>query len=164
MYLLDLWRGQTSSDLWIEAWCDLVCKWKPLFWAEERGQIISGIGPYLQRRAIERKAHTAREQFVSRGDKATRSQSFRGRIAMLGLYVPTHAHWYPALRAELLSFPAGKFDDQVDALGLIGQLLDRITAGQNPKPPPEQKAPDAYCPFDDLYDLQRDISLNFKLL
>jgi hypothetical protein len=55
MYLLDLWRGQTSSDQWIEAWCDLVCKWKPLFWAEERGQIISGIGRYLQRRAREQK-------------------------------------------------------------------------------------------------------------
>src|SRR6516165_6030246 len=66
MYLLDLWRGQTSSDQWIEAWCDLVCKWRPLFGAEERGQIISGIGPYLQRRAIERRAYTAREQFVSR--------------------------------------------------------------------------------------------------
>jgi len=39
MYLLDLWRGQTSSDIWIEAWCDLVCKWKPAFWAEEHGQI-----------------------------------------------------------------------------------------------------------------------------
>jgi phage terminase large subunit-like protein len=49
-------------------------------------------------------------------------------MAMLGLYVPTHAPWYPALRAELLSFPLGKYDDQVDALGLIGQLLDRITA------------------------------------
>ena len=47
MFLLDLWRGQTASDQWIEAWCDLVCKWRPLFWAEERGQIISGIGPYL---------------------------------------------------------------------------------------------------------------------
>jgi hypothetical protein len=33
MYLLDLWRGQTSSDQWIEALCDLICKWKPLFWA-----------------------------------------------------------------------------------------------------------------------------------
>ena len=83
---------------------------------------------------------------------------------MLGLYVPTRAPWYPALRAELLSFPAGKYDDQVDALGLIGQLLDRITAGQKPKPP-EQKAPDSYRPsFEDLYDLQRDVSLNFKLL
>jgi hypothetical protein len=41
MYLLDLRRGQTSSDVWIEAWCDLVKKWKPGFWAEEHGQIIS---------------------------------------------------------------------------------------------------------------------------
>ena len=26
MYLLGLWRGQTSFDVWIEAWCDLVKK------------------------------------------------------------------------------------------------------------------------------------------
>jgi phage terminase large subunit-like protein len=36
--------------------------------------------------------------------------------------------WYPELRSELLSFPAGKHDDQVDALGLVGQLLDKMTA------------------------------------
>jgi hypothetical protein len=87
MYLLDLWRGQTSSDVWIEAWCDLVKKWRPSFWAEEHGQIISGVGPFLKRRAIERQAYTHREQFVSRGDKAVRAQSMRGRMAMLGLYV-----------------------------------------------------------------------------
>jgi predicted phage terminase large subunit-like protein len=143
MYLLDLWRGQTSSDLWIEAWCDLVRQWKPAFWAEERGQIISGVGPYLQRRAIERQAYTAREQFASRGDKAVRAQSIRGRMAMLGLYVRQGAPWFADLRAELLSFPAGKHDDQVDALGLIGQLLDQISAGQKPElPVPKQR--DAY--------------------
>jgi predicted phage terminase large subunit-like protein len=154
MYLLDLWRGQTSSDQWIEAWCDLVCRWKPLFWAEERGQIISGIGPYLQR-------GQSSGQFVSRGDTATRAQSFRGRMAMLGLYVPTRAPWYPALRSELLSFPAGKYDDQVDALGLIGQLLDRITAGQRPKKLEEKKL-DPYRPFDDVYDLQRRYQRQFQ--
>ena len=52
---------------------------------------------------------------------------------MNGLYVPVHAPWYPALRSELLSFPAGKHDDQVDALRLIGQVLDRMSAGENPK-------------------------------
>ena len=77
MYLLDLWRGQTSSDIWIEAWCDLVKKWRPSFWAEEHGQIISGVGPFLKRRAIERHAYTSREQFVGRGDKAVRAQSIR---------------------------------------------------------------------------------------
>src|SRR5258707_10631628 len=42
MYLLDLWRGQTSSDVWIEAWGGLVEKWRPVFWAQEQGQVISG--------------------------------------------------------------------------------------------------------------------------
>jgi predicted phage terminase large subunit-like protein len=138
MYLLDLWRGQTSSDIWIEAWCDLVKKWRPSFWAEEHGQIISGVGPFLERRAIERHAYTHREQFPSRGDKAVRAQSMHSRMAMLGLYVRQGAPWFADLRAELLSFPAGKHDDQVDALGLVGQLLDKINAGQKPKPPDVQ--------------------------
>jgi hypothetical protein len=85
MYLLDLWR--TSSDIWIETRCDLVKKWKPSFWAQEHGQIISGVGLFLKSRAIERHAYTVREQCVSRGDKAVRAQSMRGRMAMLGLYV-----------------------------------------------------------------------------
>jgi hypothetical protein len=39
MFLLDLWRGQKSPDVWIDAFCDLVLKWKPQGWAEEQGQI-----------------------------------------------------------------------------------------------------------------------------
>jgi hypothetical protein len=56
-------------------------------------------------------------------------------MAMLGLYVRQGAPWFADLRAELLSFPAGRHDDQVDALGLVGQLLDKTNAGQKPKPP-----------------------------
>ena len=56
-------------------------------------------------------------------------------IAMLGLYVRQGAPWLAALRAELLSFPAGMHDDQVDALSLIGQLLDRVGTGPKLKPP-----------------------------
>lgn len=130
MYLLDLWRRQASSDVWIEAVCDLVLKWKPLTWAEETGQINAGVGPFLARRMRERRAHVAREAFPSRHDKAVRAQSIRGRMALDGLYLPKDAPWVGALRQELLTFPAGKHDDQVDALGLIGQLLDQIAPGQ----------------------------------
>jgi hypothetical protein len=63
---------------------------------------------------------------------------------MNGLYVPAHAPWYPAFRAELLSFPAGKHDDQVDAIGLFGQLLDKVLAGQKPKPLPAPEKHDDY--------------------
>lgn len=134
MYLLDLWRGQASSDVWIEAFCDLVVKWKPMGWAEEQGQIRAGVGPFLDRRQRERRAYVVREAFPTRGDKAVRAQSMRGRMALEGLYVPEHASWYAALRSELLSFPAGKHDDQVDALGLVGQLLDKMIAGNRARP------------------------------
>jgi predicted phage terminase large subunit-like protein len=132
MYLLDLWRKQASSDQWVEAFCDLVKQWKPVGWAEEQGQIRSGVGPFLDKRQRERKAYVFREQFPTRGDKAVRAQSIRGRMALEGLYVPIKAQWYADLRSELLSFPAGKHDDQVDALGLVGQLLDRMMSGKKP--------------------------------
>jgi hypothetical protein len=56
VYLLDLWRSQSSSEIWIEAFCDLVARWKPIGWAEETGQIKSGVGPFLVKRMLERKA------------------------------------------------------------------------------------------------------------
>lgn len=148
MYLLDLWRGQKASDSWIEAFCDLVKEWKPIGWAEEQGQIRSGVGPFLDRRMRERKAYVFRDQFPTRGDKAIRAQSIRGRMALEGLYVPINADWYPALRSELLSFPAGKHDDQVDALGLVGQLLDKMSLGQHPAKPEVPKNQSGYKRLD----------------
>ena len=139
MYLLDLWRKQAAADEWIEAFCDLVLKWKPLGWAEEQGQIRAGVGPFLDRRQSERGAWVARERFPTRGDKAVRAQSIRGRMAIEGLYVDPRAPWLPDLRSELLHFPAGKHDDQVDALGLVGQLLDQMVYGTKPKPESPQK-------------------------
>ena len=134
MWLLDLWRKQADSSVWVEAFCDLVRQWKPEWWAEESGQIRSGVGPFLTRRMRERQAYVAREAFASKADKAVRAQSMRGRMALDGLYVPINAPWYEAFLSELLTFPTGRNDDQVDALGLIGQLLDRIHSPDKPEP------------------------------
>ena len=134
MYLLDLWRKRASSDEWVEAFCDLVLHGSRSAGRRRQGQIKSGVGPFLDRRMRERKAFVVREQFPTRGDKAVRAQSIRGRMALEGLYVPAGAPWLADFRAELLSFPAGRHDDQVDALGLVGQLLDKMFV-----PPPPKK-------------------------
>ncbi|HYD50649.1 MAG TPA: phage terminase large subunit, partial [Terriglobales bacterium] len=144
MYVLDLWRKQSASDEWIEAFCDLAIRWKPLEWAEEQGQIKAGVGPFLDRRQRERKAWVARRAFPTRGDKAVRAQSIRGRMALNGLYVPINAPWFAAFRSELLSFPSGKHDDTVDGLGLVGQLLDTIIAGDRPAKPDSEAADNGY--------------------
>lgn len=144
MYLLDLWRKQASSDVWVDAFCSLVKDWQPREWAEEQGQIKAGVGPFLERMQRERQAYVYRRDFPVRSDKAVRAQSIRGRMALDGLYVPANAGWVADLRSELLSFPAGKHDDQVDALGLIGQLLDTISVGRKPEPPEKNKNPSGY--------------------
>lgn len=144
LYLLDLWRVQASSDKWVEAFCDLVLKWKPIGWAEETGQIKSGVGPFLVRSMLERQAYVAREQFPTRGDKAVRAQSFRGRVASTGLHIHKDAPWKSDLISEMMSFPVGVHDDQVDALGLAGQLLDRMLAGKPAPPKPEEIPPEHY--------------------
>lgn len=53
---------------------------------------------------------------------------------MEGLYIRPDAPWKADLISECLRFPAGVHDDQVDALGLVGQLLDRMLAGTAPRP------------------------------
>lgn len=133
MYLLDLWRERASSDVWVDAFCALVRKWRPIGWGEEGGQIKSGVGPFLIKRMLETGSYTTREQFPTRGDKAVRAQSMRGRMAMQGLHVPRNAPWLSDFVAELMHFPVGVHDDQVDAIGLVGQLMDRMGMGRREK-------------------------------
>ena len=61
-YLLDLWRRRAAADEWVEAFCDLVLTWWPIGWAEEQGQIRSGVGPFLARRMREGAGARARRQ------------------------------------------------------------------------------------------------------
>jgi len=131
IYVLDLWRKQESSDVWVETFCDLVKFWKPIGWAEETGQINKGVGPFLVKRMRERQAHVARAQFPPTKSKAQRAQSIIGRMAQNGLYCPFGASWFGEFRRELLLFDAGTFDDQVDALGLIGMVLDRMISADS---------------------------------
>ena len=149
VYLLDLWRGQASTDVWVREWCRLVKEWKPLDWAEETGQIMAGVGPFLEQEARKAKAYVNREQFPTRANKAVRCQSIRGRMAIDGLYVPEWAPWYADFRAELLSFPAGRHDDQVDALGLVGQLLAVMIEGRTPAEVKPKKPRSGYSVHDD---------------
>lgn len=134
MWLLDLWRAQAGSDVWVETFCDLVRKWRPVAWAEETGQIKSGVGPFLIKRMMETGSYVVREQFPTRGDKAVRAQSIRGRMASAGLYVQKDAEFVTDLVNEMMSFPVGVHDDQVDALGLVGQLMDKMFSGSLPNP------------------------------
>lgn len=136
IYVLDIWRQQATSDVWVEAYIDMLAEHKPMMWAEEQGQIIKSVGPLIDKRMRERKTYCRREAFTSATDKPTRSRAMQGRVAMGKVYLPQNkltAPWVDDFLNELLAFDAGKHDDQVDALGLIGRMLDEMAAATVPK-------------------------------
>ncbi len=136
IWVLDFWRAQESSDVSVDAQLMLMDKWKTLIWAEESGQILKSIGPFLQKRQRELKAWGYRKQFSSASDKAQRAQSFVAAMASGRVSWPGSAPWYPALKSEFLKFPLGKNDDQVDAFSLVGRLISSMASGEK-RPGPE---------------------------
>jgi len=50
IYVIDWWRGQTTSDVWIERKCDLIIRHEPQCWFGEAGPIRRSVEPFLMRR------------------------------------------------------------------------------------------------------------------
>jgi predicted phage terminase large subunit-like protein len=142
IYVLDVWRSQSESNVWVETFIDMVQTHKPMKWVEEQGQIIKSLGPFIDKRMRERKVYCHREAVASIADKPTRARAFQARAAMGKVYLPHQAEWLSDFIGELLTFPAGRNDDQVDAVGLVGRMLDTMVGAHVPKP--EQRRRDAF--------------------
>jgi predicted phage terminase large subunit-like protein len=125
IYLVDWWREQVSTEAWITVFMELAKKWKPSKWAEEGGQIIKSVGPFIDKRTQEAGIYVYREQFTSASDKATRAQAIRGRMSQGKIFFP-RTGWAEKIIHELMRFPVGKHDDQVDVLSLIGRMLGEM--------------------------------------
>lgn len=133
LYRVEQWKGQTTSDVWIERKLDLVAKYKPLAWFGEGGVIQKAIEPMLRRRMRERSVHCRLEWLPSVADKPTRARSFQAMAATGRVHLEPGADL-----GEYLMFPAGKHDDEVDTASLIGRAIDQahpaIVAGIQKRP------------------------------
>jgi predicted phage terminase large subunit-like protein len=56
------------------------------------------------------------------GDKIMRMNAHAAKIEAGYVHIPRRASWLDEFRKEIMAFPVGKYDDQVDALS---QALDR---------------------------------------
>ena len=137
VYRVGGWRGQSTSDVWIERKLDLIAKWKPYAWFGEGGVIQKAIEPMLRRRMRERNVHCRLEWLSSVSDKPTRARSFQAMAATGRVKFEPGADI-----AEFLVFPAGKHDDDVDTASLIGRAIDQAHPAlvkTTPKGPPRDR-------------------------
>lgn len=129
VYVLDWWRRQATSMVWGASLCDLILKWKPREWLEEKGVIANTMAGFLDQMQRDRRAHCPRRGLPStsrQGDKASKAQAIRGMFEMGKVFLPKSASWVPELVSEMMKFDAGKHDDQVDVLSLIGRDVRRL--------------------------------------
>jgi predicted phage terminase large subunit-like protein len=139
IFVLDVWRRQASPDVSVDALLDMVRDFKPLVVVTEVGGLKNAIGAFLKDRMNQRRIYAVVETVPSRHSKEIRAQSIAGRMAVRGLYLPAQACWLADFVSEILSFPAGRNDDQVDCCSLLGQLIADLAPGDAPKPPKPKK-------------------------
>lgn len=121
IWVIDVLRAKMTSDRAVEAMLAMASgPTKPLLWWAERGHISKSIGPFLRKRMLETGTYINLVEVTPATDKEQRAQSIAARVAMGKVYFPSDKLWTEALIDEMLAFPNGVNDDQVDALAYIG--------------------------------------------
>jgi predicted phage terminase large subunit-like protein len=63
--------------------------------------------------------------FTAEIDKVTRMSAQSAKIEAGHVFLPRRAEWLDDFRAELLQFPYGRYDDQVDSMSQFLNWIDR---------------------------------------
>jgi len=123
IYWVDRWSERVKPDEWIETLLVLIQKYNPSAWAEERGQILKSVGPFLERRFKETHTYVRREQFSSHKGKEVRARSAQGMAQIGMIRLPKREEWVGPVLHNLTRFPSGKDDHDVDVLSLLCRML-----------------------------------------
>jgi predicted phage terminase large subunit-like protein len=111
--LFDLWVKYDASVLFLE-----------------KGVLEKSIGPILNTEMLRRRVYMNIETKSSTNDKITRARSIQGRMKAQMVRFDRESGWFDGLLTEMTQFPRGKHDDRVDAMSLLGQMLDELISPQ----------------------------------
>lgn len=99
--------------------------YKPDVFCMEDMQVSKSIGPFLREEML-RTGKFVNIFPVKHGnkDKISRARSIQGRMRAGGVKFDKSGDWYSTFEDELVKFPRGTKDDQVDAFAYVGIMLD----------------------------------------
>lgn len=124
LYVLDVNRFRSSDgDNIMNIVVQYAIDWGADLIGVEDGQIWKALKTTFDRVCAEKKHYPSYEVLKPLTDKLVRSMPLKGRMQAGKVYFLKRAKWYTELKNELLRFPAGKHDDQVDALSWVVRLI-----------------------------------------
>jgi len=132
IYIVDVIRGRWDAKQIIDELFVVQGRYKPEVITAEAGMIQKSIGPFLDEARMRRKG--GYDMYINpitpTQDKVARARSIQGRLRLGTVFFDEEAVWFPELQQELITFPRGSHDDQVDALSWIGLTLDNIVEAE----------------------------------
>lgn len=125
IFIVDVVRGRFDGFELVEQILDMYETWRPSIVGIEKGHIEMALGPFLEKRVRERGLYEAyfKDLKTGRRDKEARARAIQGRMQQGMVHFPKNEVFTGPLIAELLRFPNGVHDDQVDALAWIGLMM-----------------------------------------
>ena len=123
LYVLDVRRFKSDDSIYIvDTILDYALEFNAQLLGFEDGQIWKTMQAQFDKRCAERRQYPSYEILKPLTDKKARANPLKGRMQAGKVYFDERASWFHDLKVELLRFPAGKFDDQVDALAWAVRL------------------------------------------
>tara|TARA_R100001377_G_scaffold60511_1_gene36721 strand:- start:7787 stop:9172 length:1386 start_codon:yes stop_codon:yes gene_type:complete len=92
----------------------------------EQENIARTLGPILNKEMQERDVYLTVEPMQATQDKIKRARALQARMRAGMVEFDHDAEWFPSFQQELLTFPRGKYMDQVDSAAWIALGLDKI--------------------------------------
>lgn len=123
LYVLDVRRFRIQDGGYIvDEILDFAATWNADLLGFEDGQIWKAIEFQFTKRCDERRQYPSFEILKPLTDKMVRANPLKGRMQIGKLYFDKMATWFTDMFKEMLHFPAGKHDDQVDAISWAVRL------------------------------------------
>jgi predicted phage terminase large subunit-like protein len=123
LHVLDIRRFKSADSLYIvDVILDYAAEHDADLLGFEDGQIWKTMQAQFDKRCEERRMYPTYEILKPLTDKKARANPLKGRMQAGKVYFPDKAPWFHDLYSELLRFPAGKHDDQIDALAWAVRL------------------------------------------
>ena len=117
LYILDVRRFRSGDGGYIiDEILDFAATWNADVLGFEDGQIWKAVEFQFQKRCEERRQYPSYELLKPLTDKMVRANPLKGRMQLGKVFFDKHAPYFTDLHKEFLHFPAGKHDDQVDAV------------------------------------------------
>lgn len=133
LWILDVIRERMDARDIVETILTLERAYHPIAITMEKGQIEKAVGPFLRQRMVETNTFPNIHPVAVSVDKLTRARSMQARMRAGAVKFDKAAEWYYDFEDEVVLFPRGKHDDQVDALAHVGLIIDKMIEGASKK-------------------------------